>query len=82
MWFAVRCGGLLNSDAFMAGDPWVSRAHNLVGHLLTLSFSGFCGGFIKTHQHPPSCILAIAHLSYLMVTYMSAPDVERTATRC
>ncbi|KAF8208683.1 hypothetical protein K438DRAFT_1961260 [Mycena galopus ATCC 62051] len=46
MWFAVRCGGLLNSDAFMAGDPWF-----------------FCGGFIKTHQHPPSCILAIAHLS-------------------
>ncbi|KAF8208648.1 hypothetical protein K438DRAFT_1961238 [Mycena galopus ATCC 62051] len=25
MWFAVRCGGLLNSDAFIAGDPWVSR---------------------------------------------------------
>ncbi|KAF8196807.1 DHS-like NAD/FAD-binding domain-containing protein [Mycena galopus ATCC 62051] len=57
MWFAVRCGGLLNSDTFIAGDPWVSR---------------FCGGFIKTHQHPPSCILAIAHLSYLMVTYMNS----------
>ncbi|KAF8208496.1 hypothetical protein K438DRAFT_1812306 [Mycena galopus ATCC 62051] len=23
MWFAVRWGGLLNSDAFMAGNPWV-----------------------------------------------------------
>ncbi|KAF8208680.1 hypothetical protein K438DRAFT_1754524 [Mycena galopus ATCC 62051] len=23
VWFAVRCGGLLNSDTFMAGDPWV-----------------------------------------------------------
>ncbi|KAF8208693.1 hypothetical protein K438DRAFT_1812732 [Mycena galopus ATCC 62051] len=22
MWFAVRCSGLLNSNTFMAGDPW------------------------------------------------------------
>ncbi|KAF8208647.1 hypothetical protein K438DRAFT_1754505 [Mycena galopus ATCC 62051] len=65
MRFAVRCGGLLNSDTFIAGDPWThqhppSTSRNILQTLLLLAILGFrvfgavlaSPGFVVTlHRH-------------------------------
>ncbi|KAF8208577.1 hypothetical protein K438DRAFT_1812469 [Mycena galopus ATCC 62051] len=64
MWSTLNSSSLASTTSRTILQVGIFRCFPI--HVSHAPFNGvdyFCGGFIKTHQHPPSCILAIAHLS-------------------